>query len=169
MKKETKALFSAIGKQENAAVHALLAENPDLVNARASAPPKKDDGQSPLQVAFKTGNFEIAAHLIDLGSDIHYMEQSELNEWRAPILHDALRAAVFNARERKPADRDHFTTAITLVRRMLELGADPKDESRNLLRITGVSGSHLRRRATMIPRTATRTRSRLAVVGSGTG
>ncbi len=125
MKKDLKGLFSAIRKHENATVRALLADNPALVNVCASAPPKKDDGQSPLQIAFKTGNFEMAAHLIDLGANIHFTEESQINEWRAPVFHDALRAAVFCARDGKVADRGHFTAAIGLIRRMLDLGVDP--------------------------------------------
>jgi len=125
MKKDIKALFGAIRKHENVTVRALLADNPALLNVCASAPPKKDDGQSPLQIAFKTGNFEIAAQLIELGANIHFMEESEINEWRSPVFHDALRAAVFTARDGKMVDRDNFTAAIALVRRMLELGVDP--------------------------------------------
>src|SRR5437763_1095064 len=125
MKKDIKALFSAIRKHENSTARALLADNPALVNVCASAPPKKDDGQSPLQVAFKTANFEMAAHLIDLGAHIHFMEESQINEWRVPVLHDALRAAVFSAHDGKIVDHDHFPAAIALIRRMLDLGVDP--------------------------------------------
>jgi ankyrin repeat protein len=125
MKKDIKALFSAIRKHDNATVRSHLANNPALVNVCASAPPKKDDGQSPLQVAFKTGNFEMAAELIKLGANVHFMEESEINDWRAPVLHDALRAAIFNARDGKKIDRGHFTTAVALVRKMLDMGADP--------------------------------------------
>ncbi|MCT4595158.1 MAG: ankyrin repeat domain-containing protein [Anaeromicrobium sp.] len=39
-----------------------------------SNPPKKDDGQSPLQVALKTGNFQIADFLIDNGANLNFME-----------------------------------------------------------------------------------------------
>jgi ankyrin repeat protein len=124
-KKDIKTLFSAIRKHENATSRALLTENPNLVNVISSAPPKKDDGQSPLQVAFKTGNFEIAAHLIDLGANVHFMEAFGVNEWRDTVLHDALRATVFSARDRRMKDRGHFTAAIALVRRMLSMGVDP--------------------------------------------
>ena len=125
MKKDIKALFNAIRKHENETVRALLAENPSLVNACASAPPKKDDGQSPLQVAFKTGNFEIAGLLMDLGANAHFIEESTLNEWRTPVLHDALRAAAFTARDGKGKGGDKFDVAIGLVRRMLSMGVDP--------------------------------------------
>ena len=49
-----------------------VTKKPELVNCVAKQPPKKDDGQSPLQVALKTGNFEIAKYLIDMGADLFY-------------------------------------------------------------------------------------------------
>src|SRR3954462_9194450 len=125
MKKDIKALFSAIRNRDNVTVRALLADTPALVNVCASAPPKKDDGQSPLQVAFKTANFEMATHLIALGANIHFMEESQLNKWRTPVLHDAISAAVFSARDGKIVAHDHFTAAIGLIRKLLDLGADP--------------------------------------------
>jgi ankyrin repeat protein len=125
MKKDVKALFSAIRKHENETVRALLLQDPSLVNACASAPPKKDDGQSPLQIAFKTGNFEIAEHLIDLRANVHFMEESVLNEWRTPVLHDALRAAAFTARDGTTTGSGNFETALGLVRKMLSMGVDP--------------------------------------------
>ncbi len=118
-KTDIKALFRAIRKHENKTVRALLSETPKLVNICASAPPKKDDGQSPLQVAFKTGNLRIAKLLIKLGADVNFMEESDINEWRTPVLHDALRAAVFTAIEFR------FISGFTLVKKMLKLGADP--------------------------------------------
>lgn len=125
MKKELKTLFSAIRKHENETVRSLLSQNASLVNACASAPPKKDDGQSPLQVAFKTGNFQIAGLLIDMGADVHFMEESAINEWRTPVLHDALRAAAFTARDGEIISGDEFKLAINLVRRMFSMGVDP--------------------------------------------
>jgi ankyrin repeat protein len=95
------------------------------VNASASAPPKKDDGQSPLQIAFKTGNFEIANHLIDLGANVHFMEESAVNEWRAPVLHDALRAAAFTARDGNIVRDNKFEPAMALLRRILSMGVNP--------------------------------------------
>ncbi len=124
-KKDIKALFNAIRKHENDAVRALLAGQPELVNVCAAAPPKKDAGQSPLQVAFKTGNFEMAAHLIDLGANIHFIEESEVNEWRAPVIHDALRATVFSAWDDRETDRGRYSAAIALVKRMLDAGVAP--------------------------------------------
>lgn len=60
------------------------------MNCTAKQPPKKDDGQSPLQVALKNGAFDIADYLIDQGADLNFIEDASCcNEWRAPVLHDA--------------------------------------------------------------------------------
>ena len=116
LKKDIKALFQAIRRQDNESVRVLLARLPDLVSCRAAAPPKKDDGQSPLQVAFKTGNFEAARVLLDAGADVNYLEHSEVNEWTAPVLHDAIRAAVFTSEPE---------TGAAMLGRILAMGADP--------------------------------------------
>jgi hypothetical protein len=53
------------------------------------------------------------------------MEESALNEWRTPVLHDALRAAAFTARDGKSTGSDKFETALGLVRKMLSMGVNP--------------------------------------------
>jgi ankyrin repeat protein len=117
-KKDIATLFRAIRNGELESVKEMVSVNKDLVNVCRSALPKKDDGQSPLQVAFKTGQFTIAAYLIDHGANVNHIEESEINEWRAPVLHDALRAAAFNA------GKGGFQEAIALIKRMLDMGAD---------------------------------------------
>lgn len=52
----------------------LIEKKPELVNCTAKQPPKKDDGQSPLQVALKTGNTAIAEFLIDNGANVNFIE-----------------------------------------------------------------------------------------------
>lgn len=52
----------------------LLLRRPELANCAAKQPPKKDDGQSPLQVALKTCNFEVAQLLLDAGADVNFIE-----------------------------------------------------------------------------------------------
>jgi len=146
MKKDIKALISAIRKHENQTARALLAQDPSLVNACASAPPKKDDGQSPLQIAFKTGNFEIAGLLIDLGANVHFMEESTINEWRIPVLHDALRAAAFTAPDGRIGDGQQFEQVLALIRRLLGMGVDPNatDSSGNNALVRALSDSRQR-------------------------
>lgn len=103
----------------------MIAATPELTNSRASAPPKKDDGQSPLQIAFKTGRFAIADFLIDHGADVTFIEESEINEWRAPVIHDAIRAAAFNMRVAYKGNAETFATAIAMLKKLLDNGADP--------------------------------------------
>src|SRR6266478_6497225 len=93
-KKDVKAIVAAIRDGDLPAVRALIEATPELVGATASAPPKKDDGQSPLQIALKCGQSAIADYLIDRGADVNFIEASEINEWRVPVLHDAIRNAI---------------------------------------------------------------------------
>lgn len=114
----------------------ILDKNPNEINAIAKQPPKKDDGQSLLQVAFKTGQYEIANLLLDYNADVNFMESEEncCNRWRAPVLHDSIRCAMFSSRtnykkwgtteyetKSNKADAD---SSYNLLKRMLELGAD---------------------------------------------
>lgn len=131
-------LFLAIRHNDLLLVKEILKKKPELVNCTAKQPPKKDDGQSPLQVAFKTGNFEIAEYLMDCGADVNFMESESCNDWKMPVVQDAIRATVFHARhlvsdykngeflyvmyERNTKER--FDTALRLLQKMFELGAD---------------------------------------------
>lgn len=45
-----KKLFKAIRAQDYELVKQIIEAKPELVNCTAKQPPKKDDGQSPLQV-----------------------------------------------------------------------------------------------------------------------
>lgn len=95
-----KALFLDIRAGRLDAVLVRLDKKPDLIACTAAAPPKKDDGQSPLQVAIKSGasnRFAVANLLLDRGADVNFQETSSVNTWTAPALHDAIRAAVFSS------------------------------------------------------------------------
>jgi ankyrin repeat protein len=84
-----KKLFKAIRDKNIEMVRELIASSSELVNCIAKQPPKKDDGQSPLQVALKTGAFDIVEFLIDNGADLNFMEdESCCNTWRTPVIHD---------------------------------------------------------------------------------
>ena len=120
-----KSLIRAIRNGKDADVKKMIAADGELTNSCASAPPKKDDGQSPLQIAFKTGRFAIAEFLIDHGADVTFIEESVVNEWRAPVIHDAIRAAAFNMRVAYKGNAKTFATAIALLTKLLDNGADP--------------------------------------------
>ena len=78
-------LFKAIRQKDNDTVWQMIQEKPELVNCAAKQPPKKDDGQSPLQVAIKTHNFEIAD--FDQTEILRYKEEAEhpINEFLALV------------------------------------------------------------------------------------
>ena len=133
-----KALFKEIRAGAVDAVTARLNADPTLVNAKATAPPKKDDGQSALQVAIKSGQFDVARLLIDRGADVNFREASTVNSWRIPVLHDAIRAAVFSTRfgrnyalPGEPArieilnTAEQFERAFGILNAVLAQGADP--------------------------------------------
>lgn len=123
-KKDIKNYFQAIRAGDVQKVNELVAGNREYLSATNFAPPKKDDGQSGLQVAFKTGQFAIAEFLIHEGADVNFIEESIVNDWRAPVLHDCIRATIFNTYtlERNPSP---FQVASSLLQLMLEKGADP--------------------------------------------
>lgn len=126
--------FNAVKSGDLDTIKAMLKKQPELISATAKAPPQKDDGQSPLQIAIKNKQFEIANYLLDCGVDVNFMEAENCcNEWRMPVLQDAITCAVMLTRwnvvdadgnievfnSSKEAD-----AAYTLLNRMLDIGAD---------------------------------------------
>lgn len=123
-KKEIKNFFDAIRHRDFDTVRQLVDADNEYLTVCNFAPPKKDDGQSGLQVAFKTVNFKIAELLIDRGADVNFMEHSEINQWRAPVLHDCIMATIMNCRTMQK-DTEVFDFAHSLLDTMLAKGADP--------------------------------------------
>ncbi len=128
-----KKLFKAIRAGEADAVKELIEKKPELVNCTAKQPPKKDDGQSPLQVALKTGQTAIASYLISRGADVNFIETSSCNAWRAPAVHDAINCAVMFCRwnmddpvlgYRVFSTKEKAEEALAVLKKMTELGAD---------------------------------------------
>lgn len=129
-----KKLFNAIRKSDIDEVKNIISNKHELVNCIAKQPPKKDDGQSPLQVALKTGNFEIAEYFIDMGADLNFMEDTTCcNSWRTPVVHDAINAAVMNSRWNTNnqysgfkvfSTKEKAETAFNILKKMLIAGAD---------------------------------------------
>ena len=129
-----KKLFKAIRNKNIEMVRELITTSSELVNCIAKQPPKKDDGQSPLQVALKTGAFDIAEFLIDNGADLNFIEdESCCNTWRTPVIHDAINAAVMSSRwnTNNPytgfevfSIEENAIAARKILEKMLQLGAD---------------------------------------------
>ncbi len=128
-----KKFFDAIRKSDLNTVKELIEKKPELILSIARQP-KKDNGQSPLQVAIKSNNLEIANYLLDKGADVNFMEAEDcLNDWRMPVLHDAIRCAVMHSRFNKYDIRNELQVFHTkeeadnsynILKRLLENGAD---------------------------------------------
>ena len=72
-------LFKDIRHSDIEAVRASISKKADVVNEVYNAKaPKKDIGQSPLQVAIKCGEFEIIELLLENGADADFMEDPAL-------------------------------------------------------------------------------------------
>jgi ankyrin repeat protein len=123
LKKEIKTLFKHIRNGNFEQVFAAIKVSSELANICSSAPPKKDDGQSPLQVSFKVGNFQIADFLIDNGANVNFIEHSKINEWAAPVLHDCIRAVIYNSYTLSK-EETRLEEGIRLLSRVLNEGAD---------------------------------------------
>jgi ankyrin repeat protein len=125
-----KALFQAIRKSDINKVKVIIEKDKTLVNCCAKQPPKKDDGQSPLQVAFKTGNFDIADYLVEQGANTNFIETESINEWKAPVIHDAIRATVFSSRfpgcDGIRNSKETFERALSSLKNIIDKGANVK-------------------------------------------
>ena len=129
-----KKLFTSIRASDLEMVRQIIEKKPELVNCVAKQPPKKDDGQSPLQVALKTGNTAIANYLLDMGADVNFIEdESCCNSWRTPVIHDAINCAVMSCRWNTNdknmgfkvfSTKEKAAEALDVLKRMLDMGAD---------------------------------------------
>ena len=129
-----KKLFVAIRDGNLEEVKQIIEKKPELVNCVAKQPPKKDDGQSPLQVSLKTGNTEIAEYLLEKGADVNHIEdESCCNEWRAPVIHDAINCAVMQSRWNSNdrfkgfvvhSSEEKAMNALCILKKVIEGGAD---------------------------------------------
>lgn len=119
-------LFKDIRHGDIEAVRAAILKNAAAVNEVYNAKsPKKDIGQSPLQVAIKCGEFEITELLIENGADSDFMEDPALvppHSVCMPVLHDAI-IGVFSALCYK--QYSHSEKYVNLIQILLENGANP--------------------------------------------
>lgn len=117
-----KKLFTAIRQGKYDEVKNILEKKPELVNCVSGTLPKKDHGQSPLQVALKTGKYEIADYLIEHGADINFMEAEDDDPGlRAPVLFDAINSTIISLCYKR---FDESEIAFSYVKKLVERGAD---------------------------------------------
>jgi ankyrin repeat protein len=123
-KQKIQIFFKAIRDGDINTVATLISMNKEYLTVCRVSSPQKDDGQSGLQVAFKTGNFDIAKLLIDEGADTNFIEISSINKWTAPVLHDCIRATIFNTFTLEK-DTAQFDKAFSLLQLMFRKNANP--------------------------------------------
>lgn len=124
-----KKLFKAIRQENLEEVKAIIEKKPELVNCVATPPPKKDNGQSPLQVACKISAMEIIDYLIENGADVNFMEAEDDDPGpRCPVLHDAIRMVLMSLCYRKFDVSDY---GLKTVEELLKRGADPNMRASN--------------------------------------
>lgn len=117
-----KKLFTVIRQGKLDEVKSIIEKKPELVNCVSGALPKKDHGQSPLQVALKTGKYEIADYLIEHGADINFMEAEDDDPGlRAPVLFDAINSTIMSLCYKR---FDESEIAFGYVKKLVERGAD---------------------------------------------
>ena len=135
-----KKLFKAIRQENIEEVKAIIEKRPELVNCVAVPPPKKDNGQSPLQVALKTGAVEIAYYLIENGADVNFMEAEDDDPGvRCPVLHDAIVMVMQSlcyghldmTGQKLKRQFDVSDQGLNIMEELLKRGADPNKKASN--------------------------------------
>ena len=121
--KDIQSFFKAVRVGDVEKVSALIQNDKAYVTVCSVSPPKKDEGQSALQVALKAGNFAVARLLIEAGGDVDFVETSTTNEWRIPVLHDAIRATIFSSYTLQK-DSSHFDDAFAVLELLLSRKAN---------------------------------------------
>ena len=126
-----KKLFTVIRQGKLDEVTRILDKNPDLISCLAVAPPKKDDGQSPLMVAIKSDNVEVAHLLLDRGADVNFQDEpTQPHNESVPIWYLAVGQCFMRAGDHvsvpnKERSRQYFL----LLRRLLDMGMDPNQKA----------------------------------------
>ena len=131
-----KKLFTMIRRGNLEEVAAILDKNPDLISCLAKAPPKKDDGQSPLMVAIKSDNLEVAHLLLDRGADVNFADAVNPYgvNFSAPIWYDAVGQCFLRARHTVGPGPERSKGYFLLLRRLLDMGMDPNFKPRTVMR-----------------------------------
>ncbi len=125
-----KKFFKDIRHNDIDAVRAAIAKNPAVVNEYFDGKaPKKDVGQSPLQVAIKCGQFEIIDLLLENGADADFMEDPTTTPPHSismPLINDAIIGAMDTILYRDIEGSKKYTP---LIEKLLEKGADPNKKT----------------------------------------
>lgn len=119
-------LFKDIRHSDIEAVRTAISKSITVVNEVYNAKaPKKDIGQSPLQVAIKCGEFEIIELLLENGADSDFMEDPALvppHSVCMSVLHDAIIGAFSALCYKQYRNSEKY---MNLIKTLLEDGANP--------------------------------------------
>ncbi len=170
-----KKLFVLLRQGNLEEIKRILTEKPELLDCVAGLVPKKDHGQSLLQVALKSGHFDIADYLIDKGIDVDFMEaEDEDPGLRAPVLFDAITAVLdslcinqFASQEEINRRFDRSEKAFELLKKVIFNGANVNKRSSNGLSAINWSLSHadqIMRNASIYPFSQEKVREQLRKV-----
>ena len=126
--------FQLLRRGDIEGVRQILDRKPEEVNAVSGDKPKRDQGQSLLQVAIKSGHLDIADLLIDRGADLNFIEEpTELNPFCQPVIQTAGGRAVFDCRRmikrwngqyEMYSSKEKADQSFKVFKKMLEHGAD---------------------------------------------
>lgn len=128
-----KKLFTAIQKNDLQTIKLLLEKDGSLIDSVFTGMPKKFDGQSLLQVALKTANAGVVNYLLDMNADVNFIEnESCANDWRAPVIHDAINRAIMFSRWNimRDTELEVYSTkeasdeSFEILKRIIIMGAD---------------------------------------------
>lgn len=122
-------LFKDIRQGNIDSVKAIIEKKPEAVNEIfTGTKPKKDIGQSPLEVAIKCGAFEIVDYLLDHGADPDFVEsQDQIDEHCVctSVLQIALSNGMYSLTYGDPNLVDMSDNYVRVIERLLEMGANP--------------------------------------------
>lgn len=125
-----KKLFTLIRQGKCDEIAAILDKKPELISCTAVAPPKKDNGQSPLMVAIKSDNLEAAHLLLDRGADVNFRDQpSEPDGESVPIWYFAVGQCFMRAGDIKDSRKERSKGYYELLCRLLDMGMDPNQKA----------------------------------------
>ncbi len=114
----------------------MIKKNPNIVNEIYTASkPKKDIGQSPLQVAIKCGEFKIIDLLIENGADINFFDETNGVNGRNP-LNDSI---IFTFSALAYGDYESSANFIKLIKKLLDMGVDPNKQMASKLYPIGIA------------------------------
>ena len=128
-----KKLFTAIQKNDLQTTKLLLEKDGSLIDSVFTGKPKKFDGQSLLQVALKTANAGVVNYLLDMNANVNFIEnESCANDWRAPVIHDAINRAIMFSRWNVMRDtelevystKEASDESFEILKRIIIMGAD---------------------------------------------